>query len=177
MQQRTDNFPPYRSNTAEPLHTRAPDQVEQQRLGVVLPVVGCGDPDCVQLPGGISQEFVPHPPGCVLQAEALPPGQVPDVPRPGGQRDAALRAPVPDESLVPVCCGAQMVVEVGRRYLEALLLRQPGEEVKQGHGVPSAGHGAQKKSPCRQHIPPPAEMQDLARQTVIPHRHSASPAC
>ena len=112
-------------------HAGAPDQVEEDGLSVVVGVVGGVDlsvlPQFLRLP---AEEAVPEHPGRLLQGEALPLRQSPDVAGAGDEGDVVGGAPVPDESLVPVRLRSpEPVVEVGGRHFGLPLPAPPVQQV------------------------------------------------
>ncbi len=173
LQQGADDPAPHRRNAAQPPQAGAPQQVEQDGLRVVVPVVGGGDALRPQPVRGLLQKGVPQLPGGVLHPS--PGGVGAHVPASGHKGHAVAGAPVPDELLVPVRRRPQPVVEVGGGQRHPCPRRQAEEDMEQGHGVPPAGDGAQHRPLRREHVPLPAVGPGPPRK-LTRHR-SASPQC
>ena len=151
--------------------------MEQYGFRVILPVVGGGDPFRPHVLRGGFKEGIAQRPGRVLDAKPLPAGKRPGVPPPAGQGDALALAPRPDECLVPVRRRPQPVVEMGGSNLEPGFPGQPGQNMQQRHGIPSAGDGAQHGPALGQHVEPFTVCPNPAGQTVSPPHQTAFPRC
>ncbi len=177
LQQGADDPPSHRRDAPKSLEARPPQEMEEDRFGIVLPVVGGSGADRAHVTGGSLQKSIAQSAGRVLNAQSLTAGKFPHIPRPAGQGNTLLPAPVPDKSLIPVRCGPQPVVEVGGSDLKAPFLRQLGQNVQQSHGVPPAGESAQHGPLPGQQVPLLAESADLSYQWINHLRHSAFPKC
>ena len=115
-QERTDQLPAHRRDSAQAPQPAAPQKVQQHRFRVVVGGVGGGQP----VAGQAFQKFVAPDPRRVLQAPAAPGGKGRHVAAPHGQLDAVGGAEAADKGFVPVRFGTpQAVVEMGGRDSDA----------------------------------------------------------
>ncbi|CUO45779.1 Uncharacterised protein [Flavonifractor plautii] len=132
---------------------RPPHQVEQQGFQVVVGAVGGGDASTAHGVRRPPQEFIAHLAGGLLHPQAPGPGLMGHVARANDAGDVLPGAPLRHKGGVPVGFGpAQVVVVVGGRHPEAPLSGPGVEQVKQAHGIRTAGHGAQHRAPPGEHV-------------------------
>ena len=151
-EQRPDDPVPHRGNAAEPPQSRAPAQVQQKGLGVVLRLVGGGDAAAAQASGGLPQERIAQLPGGFLQPHALCRGIGGNVSPALVQRDGEIPAEGGGEIPVPVRLRAtDAVVIVGRLQAEAQLPGETQEQMQETNGVRAPAQGAQEGIRILQH--------------------------
>ena len=127
--------------------------MEQEGLGVVVGIVGRGDPVRSQAAGGLAEEGVPHLAGGFLHTLAQPGGPGRHVAGACIKLHAVFPAPVSYKRLVPIGLRPpQAMVIVGRGDRKAPLGPQPGGQVKQAHGVRPAGDGAEHRPAGGEHV-------------------------
>ena len=153
MQQRPQELSPALGDAAQPRRAAAADEIEKQRLGVVVQVVGGKDAVGAVSLRRFVQEVIAQLTRRLLEAQAVllsVPGRV-AVPEDEG--DAVLQTPGLHEARVPQgFLAAYAVLEVGTRHVIPL---RP-DKVQQAHGVGPAGHRAHDAlSPGRQGISHP----------------------
>ena len=158
------------------LGARAPQQVQQHRLRLILPVVGGGDEVRAGALRRAAEEVVAGAAARLLHGEVPSGGEGVDLHPLGVEGDIAGIAEGADKLLVALRRGAHTVVQVRRRHAEVPLLSQTPETVQKADGVPAAGDGAEDQpAGRREHLPAGHPRRYVKHRS--PPRRSGSPAC
>lgn len=141
-----------------PFRAGAPEQIQQNRLHLVVGMVGGGDDTALR-----HQKFIPQDSGGLFRAFAR---QLPGISPANNQRYIPLGAKLPDKGFISIgLFTPQAMVEVGGRQGDAQLLPQRAQAVEQGNGITAAGQGAD-------HMVTGLQFPAAYRQNLSPHRVS-----
>ena len=161
-QQRPDDAPVDRRNAAQAAQAAAPEQVQQDRLGVVPGVVRRGDAVAVQS----QQKRIAQTPRRQLGGFMRSRGLCGHVSPADRERHVPLGAEHPDEGLVAVgLFPAQTVVKMRGGDGQPQLLPQLQQQTQQRHGIRAAGKGADNAVAGSKQSLPTTPCRDLS-----PHR-------
>ena len=116
-------------------------QVEEDRLGLVVGSVAGDDRVAPFFFGGEGEELVAHEPGRFLDAAALAGGHLADGAFAGNRLEAEGGGMVADELEVIGGTGTQLVVEVGDLEFEAERFAEGEQKMEAGEGIGAAGNG------------------------------------
>ena len=130
VQQGADDALPHRRNAGKPLGAGAPQQLQQHRLRLILPVVGGGDGGRADGRGGAAQKCIAGAAACLLhgQAPCIAQGVYVHLFRVKGDIPLAAQ---PVHQLLVLRRGAHAVVQVGGGHGKAPLLSQTPQVVQQ----------------------------------------------
>ena len=118
---------------------RAPRQVHQHRLGLVVHVVGERDAVAAGLLPEPAQRLIPQPARLGFQTRAVCSGGCGDI-RAGAQKgNIQIRAQRPAEFGVLGAVGPDAVIHVGREQRQAVFRPRFGQQAGQRHGIRAAG--------------------------------------
>ena len=177
VQQGADDALPHRWNAGKPLGAGAPQQLQQHRLRLILPVVGGGDEGRADGRGGAAQEFIAGAAACLLHGQAPCIAQDVHVHLFRVKGDIPLAAQPAHQLLVPLRRGAHAVVQVGGGHGKAPLLSQTPQVVQQAHGVPPSGYGAQDRPAGRREHAEALHPRRGVHHGLTHPRRTGSPAC
>ena len=176
IQQGADDAVTDGGNAGKALGAGAAKQLQQDRFGLVVAVVGGGDKIRGKGIRRAAEEVVAGAAARLLHRQAPDGAQGVDVHRFGVEGNVPFGAEGADQVLVTLGRGTHTVVQVGGSHAEIAGPAQLPQAVQQADGVAAAGHGAEDQpAGGREH--PPARHPRGQVQGLTHPRHSGSPAC
>ncbi len=143
LQQGADDPAPSGRNAAEPVQSAAPQQVEQQRLAVIIGVVGRCDIVRSRPVRRILQKSIAQDAGGLFHRQSLRPGAGGHVSPADLAGDLMVLAPAHHELGILHRPGPEPMVKGGGGQQKALPPAPHPQQMEQRHGVDAPGDGAE----------------------------------
>jgi hypothetical protein len=134
VEQWTNDFSSLRVHPGETGHASASNQLQQKRLGLIVPCVANGQPIRPNRDRAAVQTLVAEPSGCIFQGQPLRRGVGPHVHRLHRDWQIESHGELAAELLVATGAGSELMIDVSQTHeAEAAVLGQLAEEKCQRH--------------------------------------------
>jgi hypothetical protein len=152
VQERTEEWTAPRGHSRETRETRAPDEMKQKRLGLVVPLMGQEDPGAIARASHLRERRVPGLPHCRL-GWRIPDARA-EIQANGSEGDVEISTEPLESLRLSIRIGPHAVVHVGGHDRVAVQLSGRVKEQEKGGRIRSSRDGnEQSLAFARTHVP------------------------